>query len=45
MWGKYRNSLTLLTSFCSAQQIVSLDDITLDVLEDFRGTREVALVT
>ena len=44
-WRKYRNSLLLLTRFCTAHQIVSLDDITLDVLEDYRCTRKIALVT
>jgi integrase len=34
-----------LTSFCNDRRTVSLEDITLDVLEDYRETRKIALIT
>ena len=44
-WRKYRCALELLASFCAAGQISVLSDVTLDVLEDYRCTRKIALVT
>ncbi len=44
-WRKYRCTLGLLGKFCAAEQILDLDDVTLNVLEDFRDTRKIALIT
>jgi site-specific recombinase XerD len=44
-WRKYRTKLKLLFAFCDAEGISELTDVTLDVLEDFRQTRKVGLVT
>jgi site-specific recombinase XerD len=44
-WRKYRTKLSLLRAFCDAEGISELTDVTLDVLEDFRRTRKVGLVT
>ncbi len=44
-WRKYRCALGLLASFCAAHQISALSDVTLDLLEDYRCTRNIALVT
>jgi integrase/recombinase XerC len=42
---KYRNTLRLLTSFCESQGIIALSDLTLELLEDFRRTRNIGSVT
>ena len=44
-WRKYRTKLNLLLAFCEAEGIHELADVTIDVLEDFRRTRNVGLVT
>ena len=44
-WRKYRTKLSLLRVFCDAEGISELGDVTVDVLEDFRRTRKVGLVT
>jgi site-specific recombinase XerD len=44
-WRKYRTKLKLLQAFCDTQGISQLSDVTIDVLEDFRRTRKVGLVT
>jgi site-specific recombinase XerD len=44
-WRKYRTKLSLLRAFCDAEGISELGDVTIDVLEDFRRTRKVGLVT
>lgn len=44
-WRKYRTKLSLLRAFCDAEGISELGDVTLDVLEDFRRTRKIGLVT
>jgi integrase len=44
-WRKYRTKLKLLVSFCNANGISELGDVTVDVLEDFRRTRTIGLVT
>jgi integrase/recombinase XerC len=44
-WRKYRTKLKLLRAFCDAEGITELADVSVDVLEDFRRTREISLVT
>ena len=44
-WRKYRSALGLLATYCAEKKISGLSDITLDVLEDYRDTRVIALVT
>ena len=44
-WRKYRTKLLLFQSFCERQGISELADVSLDVLEDFRQTRKIGLVT
>jgi site-specific recombinase XerD len=44
-WRKYRTKLQLLLAFCKSEGITELRDVTIDVLEDFRRTRKVGLVT
>jgi hypothetical protein len=44
-WRKYRTKLQLLVSFCDVEDISELSDVNIDVLEDFRRTRRVGLVT
>jgi site-specific recombinase XerD len=44
-WRKYRTKLGLLRRFCDAESISELADVTIDVLEDFRRTRKIGLVT
>jgi hypothetical protein len=44
-WRKYRTKLNLLCEFCDAAGISELADVTVDVLEDFRRTRKIGLVT
>lgn len=44
-WRKYRTKLRLLVSFCEGEGISELADVNIDVLEDFRRTREIGLVT
>jgi integrase len=44
-WRKYRTKLILLRTFCDGEGISELGDVTIDVLEDFRRTRKVGLVT
>ncbi len=44
-WRKYRTKLKLLLAFCDAEGISELADLNIDVLEDFRRTRKIALVT
>jgi integrase/recombinase XerC len=44
-WRKYRTKLRLLVAFCETQDISELTDLTIDVLEDYRQTRKVGLVT
>ncbi len=44
-WRKYRCTLGLLERFCATGRISGLKDVTLDVLDEFRLTRKIALVT
>jgi integrase len=44
-WRKYRTKLNLLLAFCDTEGIPELADATVDVLEDFRQTRKIGLVT
>ena len=44
-WRKYRTKLNLLLAFCKVEGISELADVTVDVLEDFRRTRPIGLVT
>ncbi len=44
-WRKYRTKLGLLRGFCDAESISELADVTINVLEDFRRTRKIGLVT
>jgi site-specific recombinase XerD len=44
-WRKYRTKLRMLLAFCDAEGIFELADVTIDVLEDFRRTRKIGLVT
>jgi hypothetical protein len=44
-WRKYRTKLRLLASFCEGEGISELADVNIDILEDFRRTREIGLVT
>jgi site-specific recombinase XerD len=44
-WRKYRTKLGLLRTFCDGESIVELRDVTVDVLEDFRRTRDISLIT
>jgi site-specific recombinase XerD len=44
-WRKYRTKLRLLVAFCETQDISELSDVTMEVLEDYRQTRKVGLVT
>jgi site-specific recombinase XerD len=44
-WRKYRTKLTLLREFCDAEGISEIADVTVDVLEDFRRTRQIGLMT
>jgi site-specific recombinase XerD len=44
-WRKYRGSLQFLTSFCEREGITTLAHITIEILEDFRRTREISSVT
>jgi site-specific recombinase XerD len=44
-WRKYRTKLQLLVAFCKSEGITELRDVTIDVLEDFRRTRKIGLVT
>jgi integrase/recombinase XerC len=44
-WRKYRSSLQFLSSFCERERITALTDITIEMLEDLRRTREISLVT
>jgi integrase/recombinase XerD len=44
-WRKYRSSLRFLTSFCEGRGLTALTGVTLDMLEDFRQSREIGLVT
>ncbi len=44
-WRKYRTKLRLLLTFCDAEDISELTDVNIDVLEDFRRTRKIGLLT
>jgi site-specific recombinase XerD len=44
-WKKYRCALRLLLSFCEKEGIKAIADVTVEVLEDYRGTRAVARFT
>ena len=44
-WRKYRTKLNLLRDFCKREGIADLADVTVDVVEDFRRTRHIGLVT
>lgn len=44
-YRKYRTKLNLLCSFCDRESIADLEDINLDVLEDYRRSREISQVT
>jgi integrase len=44
-WRKYRSSLQFLTNFCEREGVTTLADITIEILEDFRRSREILLVT
>src|SRR5262249_11792949 len=44
-WRKYRTKLRFLVAFCERERVSELADVTLDVLEDFRLSRKVGLVT
>jgi site-specific recombinase XerD len=44
-WRKYRTKLRLLLAFCDGEGISELADVNIDVLEDFRRTRKISLVT
>jgi integrase/recombinase XerC len=44
-WRKYRTKLSLLREFCKAEGISELGDVTVEVLEDFRRSRKIGLVT
>lgn len=42
---KYRNTLTLLASFCQDRGVMFLPDLSLEVLEDYKRSRAIGLVT
>jgi integrase len=44
-WKKYRCGLRFLLPFCERAGIVALTDVTTEVLEDFRSTRNIGKVT
>jgi len=44
-WRKYRSTLQLLVSFCEQKGIAALTDITIETLEDYRRSRDIAAVT
>jgi site-specific recombinase XerD len=44
-WRKYRTKLKLFVAFCEFEGISELADISLDLLEDYRFSRKVGLVT
>jgi hypothetical protein len=44
-WRKYRTKLNLLLAFCEAEGVTELADVSVDVLEDFRRTRNIELIT
>jgi site-specific recombinase XerD len=44
-YRKYRASLRLLEEFCHRKRIAELADVTFDHIEDFRRSREIALIT
>ena len=44
-WRKYRTKLRLLVAFCDRERISELSDVNLDVLEDYRRSRKISLVT
>ena len=44
-WRKYRTKLHLLLAFCTGEGIQLLSDVTIDVLEDYKRTRRIGLVT
>jgi site-specific recombinase XerD len=44
-YRKYRTKLHLLRSFCEREGITDLADVNLDVLEDYRRTRNIGQVT
>lgn len=44
-WRKYRTKLRFLVSFCAGEGISELGDVNIDVLEDFRRSRKIGLVT
>lgn len=44
-WRKYRSSLRLLITFCEQAGISAIADVTTEVLEDFRRSRQISLVT
>ena len=44
-WRKYQTKLRLFQAFCDQEAITDLVDVNLDVLEDFRQTRKIGLVT
>jgi site-specific recombinase XerD len=44
-YRKYRTKLTLFSAFCDRDGIEDLEDVNLDVLEDYRRTRNISAVT
>jgi hypothetical protein len=44
-WKKYRCTLRLFTSFCENAGLHAVRDVTTDLLEEFRGTRDIGKVT
>lgn len=44
-YRKYRCCLGLLQAFCEKRQVAALSKLTIDVLEDYHGSRMISLVT
>ena len=44
-WRKYRKTLRLLSSFCEGKGVRPLVDVSVEVLEDFRRSRTIGVVT
>jgi integrase/recombinase XerC len=44
-YRKYRTKVNLFCSFCSREGIADLEDVNLDVLEDYRRSRNISQVT
>jgi integrase/recombinase XerC len=44
-WRKYRTKLRLLVAFCDREGMSELSDVNIDVLEDYRRSRQISLIT